>query len=221
MKRYCLIISILYFSHSSLFAQKNNSHKPKFFISAGYGLAGSFFVRSYEEPPADFTGYKEFTKKNFIGAVQNIAIGLHLKKNIEIKGGLNFQHFTRKIKARDTLSGVIIDLDHTIHHRDYMWFGNFNKNYNKKNHVFSWGLGLYYLRPQQEEVTISPPRFFQNRERNQKNSRLNEGGSFLELAYEYKFQPKVNIGVKTQFYYTLSAGYPESITLFPYIKINF
>jgi hypothetical protein len=83
------------------------------------------------------------------------------------------------------------------------------------------GLGVYYLRPKQEEISIYYPSFFENIERNYQNSRLEEGGVFIHFAYEYKFQSKVNLGIKTQFYYTLTAGYAESITLLPYVKIIF
>lgn len=218
MKYIYLILSItssLYINFCA--AQTKEKASSKFFLSTGYGLAGSFFVRSYQESlPFPSSGYKAFFKKNFIGNAQNIAFGIHLKKKIDLKVGLNFQHFTRQINSKDTLSGVLIYLDHTIHHRNYIWYASINKKYPKREHQFSWGLGLYYIRSQQEEVEISPPRFYQNLERN-----LEEAGSFIELAYEYKFQPKVNIGIKTQFYYTISTGEPESVTLFPFIKINF
>jgi hypothetical protein len=65
------------------------------------------------------------------------------------------------------------------------------------------------------------PGFVGDVEPEYKDSHSEEGGAFIEFAYEYKFQPKVNIGVKTQFYYTITAAYAESITLFPYIKLNF
>jgi len=219
--KFFLISALLLLSMSiNLYAQDKveNNKKDKIFISAGYGLAGSFFVRSYDEF-APTQRYKIFYKKKFVGVAQNLALGINLKKNYQIKFGINFQHFTRKIKFFDTLNGVIIILDHTIHHRDYMWFAGINKKYERKKHIFSPGLGIYYLRPKQEEVEIYPNLVI-NQERDFNNSRLNEGGVFAEFEYEYKFQPKVNIGIKTQFYFTLSAGYSESITLFPYIKIT-
>ena len=78
-----------------------------------------------------------------------------------------------------------------------------------------------YLRPKQEEVEIYFPSYFGNIERSYKNNRLEEGGLYAEFDYKYKFQPKVNLGVKTQFYFTATTGYAESITFFPYIKILF
>jgi hypothetical protein len=219
-KHSLFIITLLLLFSSICFSQNNNLRKQKFFLTAGYGLAGSFFVRSYDEF-APISSYKTFYKKHFIGVAQNASLGMNLKNNWDIRLGFHFQHFTRRVTSKDTLNNVIINLDHTIHHRDYIWYGSLNKKLEKRNHLYSFGLGLYYLRPKQEEVEIFYPGYFANVERDQKNSRLNEGGSFIEFAYEYKFQPKVNIGVKTQFYYTLSAGYAECVTLFPYIKILF
>lgn len=192
--------------------------KSKFFISAGYGLAGSFFVRSYYEF-APIQQYKTFYKKNFVGVAQNIAVGINLKNNYTLKAGVHFQHFTRKVNSSDTLNGVIVLFDHTIHHRDYMFFAGLNKSFTNSKHIFSPGLGLYYIRPQQEDVEIYDPYFVTNIERNYKNSRLEEGGVYAELEYEYKFQPKVHLGIKTQFYYTVSTGESESVTLYPFIRI--
>ena len=101
-----------------------------------------------------------------------------------------------------------------------MWFGSVNKNIERKKNNFLFGMGLYYLRPKQEEVVIYP-NFVQNRERDFQTSKLEEGGAFIEFAYEYKFQPKVNLGLKSQFYHTITSGEAISVTLFPYIKISF
>lgn len=209
------------FLHFNVYSQKRieQSTRNKIFISAGYGLAGSFFVRSYDESFAPYERYKIFYKKNFIGVAQNIGIGINLKNNYTLKAGLHFQHFTRKIKSADTLNGVIVLFDHTIHHRDYMFFAGINKCFTKNKHIFSPGLGIYYLRPQQEEVEIFYPNLVTNIERNYKNSHLEEGGVSGELEYEYIFQPKVHLGIRTQFYFTVSTGTAESIALYPCIKI--
>lgn len=203
----------------AIIVNAQNGKTGKFFITTGYGIAGSFFVRSYDEF-APVSNYKVFEKKKFIGNAQNFSIGYKLKNNWYVQLGINFQHFTRHINSRDTLGNVLLINDHTIHHRDYMWFGSFGKSFPVKKHLFIPAFGIYYLRPKQQEVEIYPA-YFANIERDYHNSRLEEGGAFIEFAYEYKFQPKVNLGIKSQFYYTISTGEPESVTLFPYIKINF
>ncbi len=222
--KYSLIFITLFLTFlQKSYSQKNGKdvRKEKIFITAGFGLAGSFFVRSYEEfspvPNAQL-----FEKKHFIGNAQNIAVGINLKKGYQVRIGMNFQHFTKTIKVIDTINSVLIKLDHDIHHRDYMWYGAISKNFEKGKHILIPGIGIYYLRSKQEEIEIQPSlNYFINIERNYKNSYLEEAGVFTEFAYEYKFQPKVNLGVKTQFYFTASAGTAESVTLFPYIKINF
>jgi hypothetical protein len=203
-------------------AQEGSQKKSKFFLTAGYGLAGSFFVRSYEEGlPFPSRGYRAFFKKNFIGPALNGAIGVRLGKKYELKAGITHQRFSRYINAKDTLSSVVINLNSTIQHRDYIYFASLNRMFDKRNHIFTTGIGLYYLNPRQQEIEYGygMPSFITISE--SKNGALAEGGVFAEAAYEYKFQPKVNVGIRGQFYYTLSAGYAESVALFPFIKINF
>jgi hypothetical protein len=219
MEKWCFLILVVFISAESR-SQNFENGSGNFFVTAGYGLAGSFFVRSYDEF-APLPQYKTFYKKRFLGVSQSASVGLNLKKNWDINMGINFQQFTRKVRSRDTLSNVYINLDHTIHHRDYIWFVSANKKIDYQKSLFSFGLGGYYLRPKQEEISIYYPSFFENIERNYQNSRLEEGGVFIDFAYEYKFQSKVNLGIKTQFYYTVTAGYAESITLLPYVKIIF
>jgi hypothetical protein len=203
---------------------QSKEEKNKISISGSYGMAGSFFVRSFQEVlPFPSGNYRAFLKKRFIGNAQNFTIGYRLKDNYEIKAGINSQHFTRRVKATDTLQSVIIRLDNTIHHRDYMYFTSLHKAFERKKYFLSTGLGLYYLRDQDETIEYGPgiPNYYSNYESNYRNSKAEEGGIFAEFAYEYKFQPKVNIGVKAQFYFTASAGTAESVTLLPYIRISF
>lgn len=206
------------FSTAPIFAQ--TSQKKKFFLDAGYGLAGSFFVRSYDEP-SEFSGYREFSNKRFLGTAQNIALGWQLSPTFSIRAGLQFQHFTKKIAVDEVVGTTRIILDHEIHHRDYMWYGIVNRSFKKGKNEFHAGVGLYYLRPKQEEVEIRQPNFFMNLERTYENSQLEELGSIIEAGYQYQFQPKVGLGIRGQFYYTISAGYAESVALYPFINITF
>ena len=214
MKNSLIVCSILICATNVLAQQKN-----KVFLTGGYGLAGSFFVRSYE----DFNpmpGSKVFYKKNFVGVSQDVGMGINLSKNWEVRVGLNYQHFTRAIYSLDTLGSTEVKFQKDIHHRNYIWYGIASKKLEFQRSLLSFGLGLYYIIPKQEEIDITPA-YVNDIERDQKNYNLNDGGSFIEVGYEYKFQPKVNLGIKGQFYYTLSAGIAESITLFPFVKILF
>lgn len=219
MKNPIWLIFILSSSFFNINAQEKALPKKQFFfVSVGYGLAGSFFVRSYEEF-APVNHYAVFYKKNFVGVAQNIQIGITLKKNYNLLLGYGFQHFTRKINFRDTISGVLVILKHTIHHRDYIWTGGINKDFEIRKHILSTGIGIYYLRSKQEEVEVYYPNLVNNTERDYKTNRLEEAGVSVNFSYEYKFQTKVNIGIRTQFNYTVSTGAPESVTLYPFIKL--
>ena len=193
-------------------------------MSVGYGVSGSFFVIDLPETlPFQGNNYHQFSKKKFIGNSQNLSIGYRLNKNNTLNIGINYQHFSKAIKSNDILSNVNIYIDNTIHHRDYMYFINWQKSIERKNHLLIGGAGIYYLRSKDQtiEYGIGIPNFFSLRESNFKNSNEEEGGAFAELGYEYKFQQKVNLGIKSQFYFTISTGEPESIALLPYIKICF
>lgn len=203
-------------------AQTKEVKPSKIFLSAGYGAAGNFFVRDYDEKlPFPSAYYKAFFTKQFVGTAQEIAVGIHLKKNIDIKFGYNRQRFTRHVLLDDTLpSGVAVYLDHKIQHVDNNWFVGMSKNYIRKKSQLSWGTGLFYLISQKQTVEVTS-RYIIDKEFNGKNTRLNELGAFAELAYEYKFQPKVNLGIKSQFGWVVSGSYPEFVTLSPFIKLNF
>ena len=49
MKKQILFYLILATYSQNIYCQQEKQSKQKFFITTGYGLAGSFFVRSYEE----------------------------------------------------------------------------------------------------------------------------------------------------------------------------
>lgn len=221
--------TIIYFPFILLFLVSNSclsqeKQSSNFFLEGGYGLAGSFSVRTYVESlPFPSSAYRNFSKKNFLGNAQEFKIGYRLNKNYELSAGIHFEHFTRRVKALDTLTSVIIRLDNTIHERNYIFSADLLRVFERKKDLFHAGLGLYYIRPQAETIEYGTgiPNFYSNYESRYDNSREEEGGAFVEFAYEYKFQPKVNLGIKSQFYYTISTASAESITLFPYVKILF
>ncbi len=120
MKIFSIIIISFIASRGICIAQAKEAKPSKIFLSTGFGAAGSFYVRDYDEAlPFPSSYYKAFFKKNFVGIAQEIAIGLHLKKNIDLKIGFNHQRFTRKVYVNDTLSrGVGLFLDNRIQHAD-------------------------------------------------------------------------------------------------------
>lgn len=226
MKHYILciiflvILNTLYLTASPQKPEK----KDRFYITAGYGFSGSFFVRSYSES-SPIQSSKNFYKKNFIGEAKNFTVGLNLNRNYTLYLGINFQTFRKKIKFEDYANpSTSINFDHDIYHKDYMWLGGIGKKILNKKNVLIPSIGIFYSRSKQNEIDIYPINgvyFVENVERNYKNSGLEEAGAFVDFSYEYTFQPKVNLGIKTQFYYNISSGTAESITLLPYIKVAF
>lgn len=217
MKTRCLLfLTVSLLVQNFCFAQSSGKKPYRLFLTTGFGAAGNFFVRSYEENlPFPSQGYYAFLKKNFLGTSQEISAGIHLRNNLDLKVEYHYQRFSRHVQLQDTLSGVVLSLDHHIHHVNNIWTGGMAKNYFKGSNQFVFGLGLFFIRPSQQEVEIYP-NFYINRERR----RLDDLGTYVELGYECKFQPKVNLGIKGQFFWILSGSYPESIALLPYIRLN-
>ena len=216
-----LLLTVSFLITFSQHTQKKEPTKPKFFLTAGYGLAGSFFVTGVSEfNPSPQS--KTFAKNNFIGNGQNIALGLRLKKGYQFNLGLTYQHFTRHIKTTEQYNNLQVYFDHDIHHRDYIWYASVNKNLTSlaKKSQFNAGLGIYYIVALDQAIELYTG-YVLDYEKVWKGSYNGEAGVFAEFAYEYKFQPRVNLGIKTQFYYTATAAYAESVTLYPYIRILF
>ena len=217
MKKYLLILCIIIVKcgHS----QNTLKEKyPKLLIEAGYGISGSFAVLDY----SDFTpssGGREFARKDFIGSAQNFSLGIQLKKNWEIRFGIQYEHYKRWVNSRDTLqNSVVVAIDRDISHKNYMWYLGTTKKFSIKKGFITTGVGLYYLASKVQTISISP-RFVSDHEQLWIGEYNGEGGAYIETGYEYRFQPKVHLGIKSQFYYTISLGYQESLSLYPYIKI--
>lgn len=203
-------------------AQNKQPKSSKISLTASYGLAGSFFVKSYAEKfPFPTVRNREFNKKNFIGNALNAAIGYRISNNYELKAGIQFQNFTRRAKATDTISNVVVNRNTTIHDRNYMYFVGIFRIFENQKYILSPGIGVYYLDPRQQSIGYGYgiPNYVGIYE--SQNGDLEEAGIFAELSYEYKFQPKVNLGIKLQGYYTATASYFESVAFLPFVKINF
>jgi hypothetical protein len=217
MKNYFFILLLIFVKCG--YAQDSVSVKyPKLILEVGYGIAGSFAVLDY----SDFTpisGSKEFARKNFIGSAQNLSIGILLKKNWEIRFGVQYEHYKRWVNSVDTLqNAVVYAVDRDISHKNYMWYLGAAKKLSLKKSFITTGIGLYYLGSKVQTISIYP-RFVADHEQLWTGLRNGEAGAYIETGYEYKFQPKVHLGIKSQFYYTISLGYQESLALYPYIKI--
>lgn len=224
MKNFLYIFALLFFFVGQAMSQNVNKKESKLSFSFGYGASGGFSATDYSEIlPFPSAQYGNFSKKNFIGSVREFTIGYRLGKKYELNAGLNLQNFTRRVNVMDTLSTVVIRIDNTIHDRNSIFYSTMSRLFESQKNIVRIGLGVYYIRPKSESIEygLGIPNFISNYEARYDNSRVEEAGALIEAAYEYKFQPKAYIGFKSQFFYTLSAGYTESITLLPYIKILF
>jgi hypothetical protein len=202
----------------TMIAQKNAS---KYSISGGLGLAGSFFVRSYEENQLGLE--TSFFKKNFIGKGMYFSVERKLRNNFRIGVGYSFQQFKRRVKYSEEINNVLFFIDHSITHTNHIYDVSLKKQFDQRKSFLTATVGIYYLRPIQEEIDITRtlPRIVTIEDRSYRNGKLEEAGVLVGGSYEYNFQPRVNFGIQSNFYFTVSTGEPESITLIPYIRILF
>ena len=91
----------------------------------------------------------------------------------------------------------------------------------RKNHIFSISTGLYYQRVAWQNIEASIYGLGL-RERNFKNSGLEEGGAFLGFQYSRKIDTHFYLGIKSRIYSTISAGASiDGITLTPSLTYRF
>ncbi len=198
---------------TNAFSQENTISK-KFSFTAGYGMAGSFFVRSYDEGQGPTSA--AFYKKNFIGSNLSFGVGYNTGIRSEISLRYTRQQFARWVHYNNNY----VVLNTAIRHINNMYDFIYSRKFKQKNNDWKYGIGIYYIRPQQQEIDVYPNAIVVE-ERNQKYNRLNELGAVGEISYEYQFQPRVLIGTRIQYYHNITAGYAESVTFYPYIKIVF
>ncbi len=195
----------------------------KYSIQFGYGIAGSFFVRSYFENELPFE--TSFFKKHFIGRNLNVGISRSIGQNFHVSLNYTLQEFNKRITYSNQFGSVVFQLgEHQIRHTNNMYDLTIRKQFDRRSYSWFAGVGLYYLRPIQQEIIIDQftnATLIRIQDRRQKYHRLNELGTLVEAGFEKKFQPRMIIGLKSQIMYTLSTQEFESATLFPYLKYTF
>lgn len=211
-----LLIFLLSLSPFALFAQKKN----KFSFEINYGLNGNFFVRSYEEqaPPFPVT---EISKKNFIGTVGGIELKYKVTKRASWGFGFAKSSNQKAINYSSNVNGVVLSIkDFDIKHVNHFYQLFYEREIIKKIPALKSQIGLFYLRPQQQEVSISRNGFLFE-QRNFKNSYLEEGGIFVGLHYSKKIDTKFELGVKSRVYYLISTNSIEAVTFTPTLTYLF
>ncbi|TAE17355.1 MAG: hypothetical protein EAY72_02430 [Bacteroidetes bacterium] len=192
--------------------------KNRFQIQANYRLNGNFFVRSYDELTSP-NGATQFYNKNFVGTIGGIEVKYRIGKNTFLGLGFDRSANSRSINYTSNVVPFYIQ-DFTITHWNSFHNIFVNKDFSKKKVIISTGVGLYYLRSQQQEIDASLQGIALE-QRNFKNSRLEELGASVDLEYKYKIDTHIHLGLRTRFYYTLSTAMPEAIVLAPTLSYTF
>ena len=220
LKVICMFLIIIPFN---AFAQNaNQSLRNRFTFSAGYGLAASFFVNSYSEKPVFGPEDVYFYNKKINGSVGTVDIGWNFKNNYSLHFAFNRQHFTKAIQYNTMMSNVVLMIDREIYHKDNIYTLSLLKRLKSTKGSFQGGLGIYYLRSEQNEIEVLKSMLlYMDTERAVAGYGLEEGGAMAEFGYDYYFQPRVAIGLKSAFYFTITTGEAESVILLPYIRLLF
>lgn len=205
MKQFCLLFFLTCYSIIT-FSQKQ-SEKGKISFSVGYGLSGNIFVRAKDY----------YYKKNFIGTNLSFNATMKTGEKSELKLGYTRQENYSK---RIIFSGSTVFINSKTRHVNNFFELAYIKSFTQKKNSFKPGLGVVYIQPQQEEVDYGPM-FIEWLERNKKFNQIDDLGMFMEFSYEYKFQDRVNVGLRSQFYFNITAGLSESVSFYPYIRIFF
>lgn len=195
-------------------AQKVN----RFSLRANYGLQGNFFFNGYEElGRPDGTA---FLKKNFIGSIGGLDLSYRLTKLASINVGYSKSINSKRINYFTRINGVDIYIsDFEIKHENRFYQLWYQRSLSKKNNHFNFELGVYYVRTQQQEISIGNYVAFE--QRNFKNSYLEEGGFSAGLHYKVKIDTHFDLGVQSRIYYTVSADELELISLAPTLSYRF
>jgi hypothetical protein len=192
--------------------------KSRFSAEINYGIQGNYFVRSYNEiGRPDGTA---FLNKNFIGTIGGAEI-LYRATNMA-SWGIAFSKSTntRNVSYSTRINGVSVSIgDFDLKHENRFYQLFYQRKFAKKLPSLTYEIGLFYVRFQQQEVSIGNSVSFG--QRNWKNSKLEEGGAFVGFKFEKYIDKKIALGIKSRVYYIITADQLESITLTPTLTYHF
>ncbi len=210
--------SILFIFAVAISLQVNAQTKSRFSAEINYGVQGNYFVRSYNEiGRPDGTA---FLNKNFIGTIGGAEILCRTTNMASWGIAFSKSTNTRSVTYNTRINGVgvfIRDFDIKHENRFYQLF--YQRKFSKKLPSLTYEIGLFYLRSQQQEVSIGNSVLFD--QRNWKNSKLEEGGAFVGFKFEKFIDKKIALGIKSRVYYTISVDQLESIALTPTLTYHF
>ncbi len=227
-KRFACFSALLLILNGFVSAQHATVMEPKlgkWSVSVGYGIAGSFFVRSYDES-AVTPGDVYFYKKKFMGEAKSMGLRYRLSKGYSLSLDYTAQRFSGRVNYTGKIGPVTIFVDRRIYHVDNIYSILVGKQvYTSAQQglaTLEGALGVYYIRSRQNELKFVPAfATYEDEERNYNNSHLEEAGACMELNYEWAFQPRMILGIKGRFLFTLSTMAAESIILQPSLTYKF
>lgn len=203
-----------------VFCMQQGYMQEKFSLEVNYGVAGNNFVRDYIETKEDGyipTGARLFAKKKFLGSVGQIQLNYHLKNSTSVSVG-----YTRDMHQQETnYTGYVGDTDFRIdnfalRHNNNIYFAKHRRNLNEAK-TLKYHFGLFYLRPEQQEIDIKLPPYFAPQivveERDTPNFNLNEAGILAGVDYKRQIDTKFKVGLHLSGYYVASASYYETTYL--------
>ncbi len=194
----------------------------KFSFDVHYGPQANFFVRSYDETPNSIY-QKSFYKKKLIGVVA----GAELKYRVGKKGSLIAGYVSSTNSATvgysTTINGVYLGVsDFKITHKNKFFQVGYELAMQKKKSKLFAEAGVFYLRSNQQEISISQTRreiLFE--ERNFNKNKLEEGGFYIGASYMVNIDTKVRLGIKSRLYYLVSTNTFETLTFTPALSYTF
>lgn len=198
------------------------AQKSKISFDLHFGPQANFFVRSYDESPNSIYK-KSFYKKNLIGTIGGAEIKFSVGKKGALVAGYASSSNTSTIGYATTINGVFLGIsDFNITHKNKFFQLGYELAVQKsKSKLFAEG-GVFYLRSNQQEISISESRReILVEERNFNKNKLEEGGIYLGLSYMINIDTKVRFGFKSRLYYLVSTSTFESLTFTPTLSYRF
>ncbi len=188
------------------------SQESRFSLELNYGLAANHFVTSYEENQID--GEQLLANKDFLGSVGEVQLNYFFTNGTSLIIGYARDNHQKERSYQNIINGVPIVVDKfSIRHNNNIFFLKHKRYINEQ---FKYHFGLFYLRPEQQEIEIwqppLPPKILLE-ERDTPNNNLNEGGVLGGFDYEQKIDTKFTGGLHLSGYYLLSNGTYETTYL--------
>ena len=214
MKKH-IIIALLIFASINANSQTSNGVELEINYGFSYNPSADYFFET-NNPPFGYTFYDKSTA----GKISGAEIRLPISKTMSF--GLAFNHSIHSRRVNFMPQNIPIYVqDFRI--RNFYNFYQFviQKNFARKNHIFSVTTGLYYQRVAWQNIEAS---IFglSLRERNFENSGLEDAGAFLGFQYSKKIDTHFYLGIKSRIYSTISAGASiDGITLAPALTYRF